>query len=331
MLLIGQVYPDARIVVAAATRGQAWRNWRKLESELKEPVGLAVSGVRREGRRWLVATFQSVPRKMAGKFDILLLPHGEDSTGERAAEMVAQMGFRRRYAFVRPQRRADRLVQIWLEQMAGEVIHRLKWPRVPVRVLILRTPGCKVGSYKTPLERKRALYWHNEVRNKHVAAVADAVVSGDRMALQALGMRNRDIRSVLGCARNKVAVLAESPEHGRELLSLMPGWWMLDMVGDGGCKSDQDDGNDRLPAVVTAVYAAKKGTRADIVIRATGTEWALRMKGFPRKENKHTPGELLVIDFQDDFDTGASNDARRRVQEYQRQGMEVMGINNGPE
>ena len=99
MLLLASLFPMAKVLVAVATRKQAWKLWRKLEVKLAERVGLALSGVQRQGNRWLVGTYQSIPHEMAGKFDILLLPNGEEATGEKAVRvMVAEMQFKRRYA-----------------------------------------------------------------------------------------------------------------------------------------------------------------------------------------------------------------------------------------
>jgi hypothetical protein len=323
VLLVVQLFPEAQCVLAVPTRKEAWRYWRKLGVEFKETVGLAVSGTLREGNRLLVGTFQSVPKKMAGEFDILVLPHGEQSTGEKACEMVAEMQFRRRYAFVRPQRRADWLVQIRLEQMAGPVIHRVKRPRVPVRVIMVPAPACKVGSHKTPLERKRALYWHNEVRNMHAARVARAVHSLDRATLKDVGLRNRDIRAIKRCDRARIRLLVETPEHARELLALLPGWRMgsLNQPGKDGTEK-AGEVNFEMPVIMTAMYAATHDIRAHIVINAAGTAWPLKVKNFPPRQSDKTPPEVLVIDF-DDHEGVARRDAQSRIKEYERQGMEV--------
>lgn len=74
---------------------------------------------------------------------------------------------------------------------------------------------------------------------------------------------------------------------------------------------------------MTAAYAAKNTIKTEVVVRATGTAWPLRMKGFPPKRTKQGPGEVLVIDFNDGFTADAGEDARSRVQEYQRRGMKV--------
>jgi hypothetical protein len=320
MLLVARLFPDARVVVAVPTKKEAWKIWRGLEERLDGRVGLAVAGTHREGR-WLVSTFGSVPRGMAYTYDILLLPHGEESTGEKACAMVAGMSFERVYAFVRPQRRPDMLAELRLEQMAGPVIHRAKKPRVPVRVMMLPTPDCEVASYQSALERKRTLYWRNKKRNEYVAEVAEAVYSRDHAALKRLGLRNKDIRVVKKCDPTKIKISVESPEHARELLSLMPEW----RVGSLS-KSAKEEGKEQAcgvnlhaPMVMTAVYAATLEIQAEIIIHAAGTAWPLRVKNFPPKEDDKTPSEVLIIDFAD----GHQQDAVRRIKEYERLGMAV--------
>lgn len=211
--------------------------------------------------------------------------------------------------------------------MTGAIIHRVKKPRVPVCVIMLPTPNCEVTKSKLALERKRTHYWRNQERNKRIAQVAQAVTSQDRAALKKIGLRNKDVRVIKEFDKNKVAVLVESPEHGRELLPLLPRWRMLDMVEEEALKDVQEEKDHaNMPVVMTMVFAAQKGIKADILIRATGTEWPLRIKGFPRKEGKDTPGEALIIDFDDKFDAATQEDTKRRVQEYKRQGMNVVTL-----
>jgi hypothetical protein len=80
---------------------------------------------------------------------------------------------------------------------------------------------------------------------------------------------------------------------------------------------------------VTAAYAAKRRVRTGVIIRATGTAWPLRVQGFPPRVGKKGPAEVLVLDFQDRFDTVAGKDAEHRIQEYRRQGMSVAVLGPG--
>jgi hypothetical protein len=215
-------------------------------------------------------------------------------------------------------------VQIRLEQIAGEVIHRVKRPRVPVRVIMVPTPACKVGSHKTPLERKRTLYWHNAERNNFVAQVARAVHSLDRATLKAAGLRNKDIRVIKKCDRARIRLVVETPEHARELTALLPEWRLgtlspspqdaKEMAGETNCEA---------PVVMTAMYAATHDIRAHIIINAAGTAWPMKVRNFPPMVSQQSPPEVLVIDFDDGPQHGASKDTTNRIKEYERLGMEV--------
>jgi hypothetical protein len=322
LMLIARLFPQASIAVAVPTREQARKLCRDLEDGLGEEVALALSGVRRSSRRLLVGTFQSVPRQE--KYDILILPFAEESTGETACAMVTGITYQRCYGLIRPQRRTDRLGQLRLEQMCGEIIHRIQRPRVPVRVLMLPMDGEEISSSSNPLERKRTLYWQNQHRNEHVARVARAVYAQDRAALKDLGLRNRDISAILQCNPSRIRLLVETPEHARELLALLPGWraGILNLSGDTGMSLGS-------PIIMTAVYADTLDIEADLIIRATGTEWALRVKNFPPRISENTPPEVVVLDFADSHHPAAREDTRRRVEEYRRRGMAVRLLQPG--
>jgi hypothetical protein len=321
--LICRLFPRARVVVAAATRRQAGKVWRALQGQLGEAVGLALAGVRRPAKRVLVATFGGVPANTAGEWDILLLPSGEEATGTRAVDLACRMAFRRIYAFVRPQRRPDWLVQLRREQLAAAVIHHLARPRVPVRVRVLPTPPGTVAGATTALQRKRTLYWYNTKRNERVASVARAAAGGDLEALQRFGVRAGDVPATPG-ARPRVAVLVETLKHARRLLRRLPGWRLLHRAPTTGAGEAQASGGQQPgPAVVTAVYAATRRLRADVWVVAAGTAWAARLKGFPPRRRGGGPGHVLLLDFDDAFDARAAADAGRRVREYERRGMAV--------
>jgi hypothetical protein len=323
--LICRFFPKARVVVAVATRRQAVATRRALDDLLNKSIGLAMSGVREVNDRVVVATYTGIPRRTYGNYDILLLPGGEEATGDRACDLAVEGHFKRIYAFTTPQRRADRHVQVRREQMAGPVIHRVAKERAPVRVVVLATPACTVGAATTPLDRKRALYWHNAVRNAHVAAVAGTVVQRDRAALRQLGFNKKDVRAVLGVAKNRVVVLVESPEHGRRLLALLPGWGLRQLTAQHAGSGDNDNNPKKItdPAVVTAAYAGVNGIRADVVIRATGGGWPLRVRGFPPRREDGNDAAVVLVDFEDEFDVRAVRDTTHRMEDYRRRGWHV--------
>jgi hypothetical protein len=174
------------------------------------------------------------------------------------------------------------------------------------------------------LQRKRTLYWYNTKRNERVAAVARAAAGGDLEALRRFGVRAGDVPATPG-ARPRVAVLVETPEHGRRLLRLLPGWRLLHLAPPTAAGEEQASMDQQQPgrAVVTVVFAATWRLRADVWVVAAGTAWAARLKGFPPRRRGGGPGHVLLLDFDDSFDARAAADAGRRVREYERRGMAV--------
>jgi hypothetical protein len=322
--LVSHYFPKARILVAEATRRRTLATREALDDLLGLPVGVKVAGVRRVEERVIVATHASLPQRMDVQCDILLLPSGEEAAVDRACDLAIEGHFKRIYAFTTPQRRADRHVQVCLEQMAGPVIHRVGKARASVRVVVLATPACTAAATTTPLERKRALYWKNATRNAHVAAVARTVVQRDRAALRQFGFSKKDVRAVLTTANNRVVVLVESPEHGRRLLPLLPGWRLRQLPAQHTGSADNDNRkNVTGPAVVTAAYAATKGVRADVIIRATGGGWPLRVRGFPPRRDDGNAAAVVLVDFDDHFDVRAVRDSTHRMEDYRRRGWHV--------
>jgi hypothetical protein len=321
--LIRRLWPKAVCVTAVATyRTALW--WQdKLEERLQEPIELRLPGANSAGR-WVVGTYTGIRHCQRRQWDILFLAHGEEAPGMKAIEMFFDFTWDRVYAFVQPQRRPDRYIRWFVEMMAGPVIHHLAKPRARVRVVLLATPSCVVPHSSTALAAKRANYWANSVRNAHIAAVAQAMATGDRQALKHAGLRNKDIRLILAANKSRLRVLVESPEHGRQLLTLLPGWRLLDKTApDAAATEPQERANSKGPAIVTATYAATERVRTDVLIRATGTEWALRMKRFPPRRDGTRAWEVLLIDFADSFSPQVQNDTQCRLQDYERRGFLV--------
>jgi hypothetical protein len=321
-LLLPRLWPEARFLVAQPTREAAVGCWEDLEIRTGERVGLSMSGVRREGKRWHVATYASVSARDAGEWDVLLLPSGEQACGNRAVDVWVWLQFRRVYAFVRPDPFPDPLIDFRLEQMAGPILHRVRRERVPVRVALLPAPACAVTAGGTPLERKRKLYWHNPTRNEHIAALAEAVRWRRRQALEEYGLSARDVRQIADGWSAGVVVLVESPEHARQLRSLLPDWRVWDLVPSAAAPVCWQRGVCG-PSIMTSAYAARCGVRTDVLIRATGTRWPLHVKGFPRRIEEGLCSGALLIDLDDSYHPLAQADTRHRLQEYERLGMAV--------
>jgi hypothetical protein len=346
---IARIFPRAKIVIAVATYEAVGDIWERLTTALEhERIGLEMSGVSQSGDRIVVTTYKCAKagaRRLpvedyeeddAETLDILLLPHGEQATGKVPKDMVAGLKPRKGYAFIQAGRRQDRHVELALEAMAGPIVHRIGKPHVGVRVVMVPAPGMTVvtsttttvETSTTALEQKRSFYWCNEARNRLIADIATAVWHGRYDKLRQYGFSDRDMQRININGSMRVVIVVESPEHARNLLKLLPTWGMFDKVPlerrqPRVLATTENDVPITRRVIVTQQYTGKQRTRADIVIRATGTPWGLRVKGFPAVAHIQDKRPALWIDFADTFDKDAHRDAHRRAEEYRRRGYTV--------
>jgi hypothetical protein len=250
-------------------------------------------------------------------WDMLFLPCAHEAMGEKLVEAMLRIQAPRVYACVRPQRNVDRLLEVRLQQVAGQVIHRLKHRRLPVRVVFLPAPQCAVRERKQALQRKKAFYWHNHARNAFVASVAQACAAGNWAKLRGLGFHGGELTTAKH-GKPRVAVLVESLRHAWALQQLLADWETRSMDNTTD-KNTQGEAN----ALVTAVYAATKPINADIIVCAAGTEWPMRLKRFPPLVRAKGAAAVLIIDFADAFSRQVISDTERRAKAYARNGYGV--------
>jgi hypothetical protein len=305
-----EAFPRVGFAIAVPTRSDALQAWRRISERLREDIGLVTSGTRRAAPRVLVGTPGIITPNTVRRPDVLLLPFAERSTGRRFLDAAVGAQFRRIYAFVRQPEQPDRLTQLRLEQLAGPLVVPRQPTRRPVRVALFDVPDVGVSSHLvTEQERKHAWYWTNSVRNRAIAAVARGLQQGAPKLLRRVGLKAGDE------AARRVAVLVECPVHGRELVKFLPEWALLtiQMGGHGPTGG----------VIVTEAYAAQHPFEADVLLRATGTGWPLRVLDFPPAQITEDLSEVLLVDFRDGFSTETARLATQRLQEYRRAGMIV--------
>jgi hypothetical protein len=256
---------------------------------------------------------------------MLLVPWAEESLGAKAASAIAGTEIEtcvpRTYAIVTPGRRRDERMMLQLESLAGPILACVAKPRSPVMALFVdvKSESQALGS-ASPLESKRAIYWHNDARNRQIAAIADAAAAGDQDALcRQLGV-DVELERISGYRPPRVAVVVEAVEHARQLAALLPDWTICAATKE----HDANEGAHQDRRIVSAVYAAEHRVKAELLIRASGGEGLVRAKGFPpAAEYGYTPPPVLLIDFADQFAKPAAASARRRARVYRRAGMQV--------
>jgi hypothetical protein len=327
-VLITRSFIRARSVVAVPTKTMAWRMWRELDKHFVGPVGLVTSGVDRVGDRCVVCTIGRLGDAAAWAREILLLPHAEETAGNRACSAIIGGYFPQVYGFVTPGPGKDIRTVFRLEALVGPLLHRLRRPTASVRVQFARTPSCRLATTQSALERKRAC-WHNAVRNQAIVELARALVSRDVQTLSRFGLGGRAILPANDDRARKLTILVESTEHGRELRARLPGWRMLDALPKEATEpTSKDEAEAPCPGtrvIITTARAAIDGIDADVLIRATGGPWPLHMNGFPPVLEHGQVQEVLLIDFEDTFDKTAKADTRQRMMHYQMEGMQVTG------
>jgi len=232
------------------------------------------------------------------------------------------------YGFVEPGMRLGRRGRLRLEVLAGSVIHRLGAENVGVRVLWLPTPhGPKIDKETTALAFKRKAYWRNTNRNDFIAAVARAFVSHDAGKLGEYGVPFWGYEPALRHEPNtKIAVLVASTEQAREMAKRLPEWKVVNCVPNndaGKVESTDADMTGTQGTIITETAAGKDGTEglADVVIRAGGGTGKLCFTDFPPALDNDARNAILV-DFTDDFNERAVQDAKRRQREYDLLGWE---------
>jgi hypothetical protein len=318
---IAMLFPEAEVAVVVPTLKTGWWAWREMTRLLDEPVGVALNKTRRH-RRVTVGTYTRLLRQDG--WDVVLLLDAEAAAAKEASYWLTLLPKRRMYAFVQPQRRRDHVVELTLEVLVGPVIHSLARPRLPVRVVFAPVPATPVARHATALKTKRSLYWYNQPRNQRILELAVAAVKDDRPRLRRLGVRDQDIEEASARGLTSVAVLVEVPEHGRQFQKLLPGALLLDNGPGADHRRRWHDG----PALkfVTAAYAATHPIKPDVIVRATGTGWPLRVKGWPPARDDVTTEEVLLVDFMDTCEPQAAQDSRRRLEDYRSRGMHVARV-----
>lgn len=311
------LFPAARVLVLVSDRVKLGGYVAALEEHLDAPVGRITRTRRIESPRCLVATYETVSLYRPAGPVVLAVPEaGRDPAGACRAVACAT-GVGRVFAFAHDLRHFAADEVLMTAAVAGEVIRSAPVTSAPARVFVLPAPAITVPTTDSPLAHKRAAYWHNAVRNRLVADVARAVLANDMTALTALGFPISNGILPHTTSLPRVLVLVESPEHGRELMTLLPGWPLLTTATADTVASGLAPG-----IIATVPYVASHAVPPDVVVRATGGYGPLTVTGFPWPAtfDQATPA---VIDFDDGTYHLGRRHTNQRVTEYRHAGWAV--------
>ena len=328
--LICRLYPQARVLIIVATVDEARRMYRKLRPGLRYDVCVGTGSTEYRSSNRLVSTIASGQIYDAGHWDIIVYAHAEQLAGNKAFEAALETAGPRIYGMIKSAHPLPLRTQLAVEGVCGPVIHEVPDPRgreADVRVVTLQAPWMPAPGKLTALERKRRMYWHNDKRNAAIADVAEAFADGDQESLWHHGLLLHDDADPVTEDNNgpRVAIVVESPEHGRALLECLPGWRLL----DGAVQDDDQDAVDDMDhVIVTLVRAARlRQIDCDVLIWAVGGRSGINLRGFPPRSKDDHRHEVLLVDVADDFDDMAIEEAGSRRRYYQDHGWQLDGLN----
>lgn len=173
------------------------------------------------------------------------------------------------------------------------------------------------------LEYKRAAYWHSAERNNLLAKIAQSCAECDLAALGNQGLLLTENQfPVPNHQFMTVALLVESPEHGRELAQRLPEWWFRHCVEN---QVDPHQGkvrrNMQLRTIDTLFFAHGCSIYDPDILIVAGSNWAPVLSSYSGCAHQR---RRIVIDLADDCDERAQQETRRRLNAYRFRGWNVL-------
>ncbi len=320
---VAAYFPQARIAVAVSSKRAARQYADYLEQRLNEGIDVRHSShqVSKVVTRVSVSTYAWLPK--SERIDILLLPEANSLFGKEASDHIMERrpDVGRRYALIPAKTRSDAYDQWTLECVAGAVIVPNPRALVSFTAVFVSVPRMRIPGTTTPQGLMRNLIVRNKVRNRRIGEVATALLRDPKTTLAGL-VPNHLAARILSRKDLRIAVLAESAEQARNLAAHLPQWRLCFARPDAlnGLPPNQEARN----VIVTTTAAAKEGIEADIVIRGTGTSSPLRWQDFRPVGDDHKRGDVLLVDFDDEYHKYAAKHAQHRRTDYEQCGIRVV-------
>jgi hypothetical protein len=320
---LARALPGAGITVLFASRDQAGDFCHCLRRHASEPVLLVLRGFYRAEVRLRVCTFGSFDPSAA---DLVIFGEATDALHSKGRKLLPHLLNQKIFGFAEPEVQLGARERLLLEGFLGPVV--AEWPSrgarlADVHVRLVETPWSPAPGPGSVLERKRAR-WADDRRNAALAELAEGLADDRRGPLERHGLFLDDevARSEDEPSRRRVAILVESPEHGRQLSKLLPGWSLRTVVESAQNGRDAGPVLDRT--IVTLVRAHSLGQLdVDVLIRADGSSGPLDLPGFPPRRSGSPGRPALLLDLGDDFDPEAEAATRARLRDYADRGWEV--------
>jgi len=323
LALILGLFPGSRILVALTTRTRAEVLWHRLSQVAVCPIQLFEVTPNRQQARCTVCTFDDVPR-LPARYDILLLGDAESAPNTVVQRCLEHLACPRVYRFFPVGQQFDGGQQAWLDQAFGPVLTQVD--AAGVRVLFLPSPPFRTKGTWNALERKRKAIWHHKRRNRTIAAVAQALASGDPQAIRQCGLLPEQVAAPVAFpGRREVLILVESVEHGRKLQAYLPGAALLHCAADGPA-NPEDERDGTQPLIVTSSFTAQYWVEGDVLLRATGERGGVAVNRADPPQRLTVERDCLLLDLDDRWDRRAEVDTEDRRRLYRAWGWQLEAL-----
>ena len=310
-----QLFPMASILIVVTNRREEQHFASRLAEQFDRPVCSNANRNFSPPDKIFVVTTSIFSCVNDLDWDLILFASPEAAFAQQSYDRAGYLEDQLLYCLTPPDYHSDRYTQLRLESICGPIIWSEVDPRAAVHVAFITVPSSTVQPGLTALARKSQAIWHNDQRNDAIAELATAIVTGDA---QTFSLNSDHLTQQLSQLRPgpRIAILAESPEHGRQLIKRLPDWELITAVPDrDGCIEDASGPNHL--EILTEAIAATDGIEADVIVVASGL--ASIARHFPPQRAE----PVLVVDFADDFDKQAREATQQRREAYKKRGWKM--------
>lgn len=214
-------------------------------------------------------------------------------------------------------------------------------------VMLKNSGGVRLTANIDLTELKRRAIWHNSIRNRRIARLAENLIQGKHLSMQQLSSALADAVANRPLA---VLVLVENLEHGSALQRRLPGWPLVakDKSPDASIESEE------VPFHAVVTWEGLKSLRhtgVDVIIRAdggtglppivdrvTGTSIIYGINNVPDEmphvaelspdtASIYSKNNLILVDFDDRHHQILRRWSRQRRLAYEEQGWYAPGVN----
>jgi hypothetical protein len=207
--------------------------------------------------------------------------------------------------------------------IAGPVIYedqKLAGQTTAVRVEFDRSIPEQPMKARGALERKIKGIWHNGVRNRGIASLAQAFTNGDAKVIVEHGLLLDQPHDVIAEPRSTVIVV-ETVEHARRLQKMLPGWDIaqraMDMRTDGERDYDWYIPPVTERSIATLMILKERTLQCEVIIRADGTGSGLDGEiELPTERCSRGLNEVLLVDIANHVDFYNRDAVQLRVRNY---------------